>query len=120
MYHIDICAHNRTAEPWLGSTYGPEASSAGAWASRGEEADKLASAHQLPTFQTFFLYSSLNIIFTPYTIWVYGIAEWSKMLLSYQGLCYLFFAIVDVEANFLVIRAYGYTDMLSCMLLDAW
>ncbi|KAF7970037.1 hypothetical protein HWV62_25344 [Athelia sp. TMB] len=26
----------------------------------------------------------------------------------------------DVEGNFLVVKAYQYTDLLSCMLLDAW
>ncbi|KAJ3487821.1 hypothetical protein NLJ89_g11677 [Agrocybe chaxingu] len=29
-------------------------------------------------------------------------------------------AACDVEANFMVIKAYQYTDLLSCMLLDAW
>jgi hypothetical protein len=29
-------------------------------------------------------------------------------------------AACDVEGNFLVIKAYNYTDLLSCMLLDAW
>lgn len=26
----------------------------------------------------------------------------------------------DVEGNFLVVRAFQYTNLLSCMLLDAW
>jgi hypothetical protein len=29
-------------------------------------------------------------------------------------------AACDVEGNFLVVKAYQYTDLLSCMLLDAW
>ncbi|KAG6895856.1 hypothetical protein C0992_011995 [Termitomyces sp. T32_za158] len=29
-------------------------------------------------------------------------------------------AAFDVEGNFLVVKAYQYTDLLSCMLLDAW
>ena len=29
-------------------------------------------------------------------------------------------AACDVEGNFLVVKAYEYTTLLSCMLLDAW
>ena len=29
-------------------------------------------------------------------------------------------AACDVEGNFLVVKAYQYTTLLSCMLLDAW
>ena len=29
-------------------------------------------------------------------------------------------AACDVEGNFLVVKAYAYTTLLSCMLLDAW
>ena len=29
-------------------------------------------------------------------------------------------AAADVEGNFLVVKAYQYTDLLSCMLLDAY
>lgn len=28
-------------------------------------------------------------------------------------------ALCDVEGNFIVVKAYQYTDLLSCMLLDA-
>ena len=41
------------------------------------------------------------------------------MLLT-DGYKYCFLAAVDVESNYLVVKAYGYTDLLSCMLLDAW
>ncbi|KAK4046333.1 hypothetical protein OIO90_006591, partial [Microbotryomycetes sp. JL221] len=74
----------------------------------------------LPTFQTFFLYAVLNLTYTPYTIWSYGFVAWAKMMLSLQSLAYLFLAVVDVEANFAVLKAFSYSDMLSCMLLDAW
>lgn len=78
------------------------------------------SALQMPTFQTFFVYFFLNLVYTPYTIYRYGFKTWLKMVFSLQGLFYLFLAAVDVEANFLVVKAYGNTDLLSCMLLDAW
>jgi hypothetical protein len=29
-------------------------------------------------------------------------------------------AACDVEGNFLVVKAYQYTDLLSCMLLNSW
>ncbi|SCV74960.1 BQ2448_7989 [Microbotryum intermedium] len=73
----------------------------------------------MPTFQSFFLYFFLNLIYTPYTIHRYGVKAWGKMLVI-DGWKYLLLAAIDVEANFLVIKAYGYTDLLSCMLLDAW
>ncbi|KAM0750662.1 DUF914-domain-containing protein [Meredithblackwellia eburnea MCA 4105] len=73
----------------------------------------------LPCTQTLFLYFFLNLFYTPFTIYKYGISAWGKMLLT-DGWKYLFLAAVDVEANFLVVKAYGYTSLLSCMLLDAW
>jgi len=37
-----------------------------------------------------------------------------------DGWKYCILAASDVEGNFLVVKAYQYTDLLSCMLLDAW
>ncbi|KAH9851934.1 hypothetical protein C2E23DRAFT_757721 [Lenzites betulinus] len=73
----------------------------------------------LPTTQTFFLYLSLFLIYTPYTIYQYGFAGWFKMLYK-DGWKYFILAACDVEGNFLVVKAYQYTTLLSCMLLDAW
>ncbi|KAF5383522.1 hypothetical protein D9615_003591 [Tricholomella constricta] len=73
----------------------------------------------LPTTQTFFLYFSLFTIYTPYTIYQYGFKGWGKMVLK-DGWKYFILAACDVEGNFLVVKAYQYTDLLSCMLLDAW
>jgi len=44
---------------------------------------------------------------------------WFNMLLR-DGWKYIFLAACDVEGNFLVVKAYSYTTLLSCMLLDAW
>ncbi|KAI0629268.1 DUF914-domain-containing protein [Trametes polyzona] len=74
---------------------------------------------QLPTTQTFFLYFSLCIIYTPYTIYQYGFVGWLKMIYK-DGWKYIILAACDVEGNFLVVKAYQYTTLLSCMLLDAW
>ena len=37
-----------------------------------------------------------------------------------DGWKYFILAACDVEGNFLVVKAYNYTTLLSCMLLDAW
>ncbi|KAG6821458.1 hypothetical protein H0H93_010182 [Arthromyces matolae] len=73
----------------------------------------------LPTTQTFFLYFSIFAIYTPYTIYQYGFKGWGNMILR-DGWKYFILACFDVEGNFLVVKAYQYTDLLSCMLLDAW
>jgi solute carrier family 35 protein F1/2 len=73
----------------------------------------------LPTTQSVFLYFSLFIIYTPYTMYKYGLKGWGMMVLR-DGWKYAFLAACDVEGNFLVVKAYQYTDLLSCMLLDAW
>ncbi|GLB41885.1 putative DUF914-domain-containing protein [Lyophyllum shimeji] len=73
----------------------------------------------LPTTQTWFLYFSLFLIYTPYTIYQYGFKGWGNIVLR-DGWKYFILAACDVEGNFLVVKAYQYTDLLSCMLLDAW
>jgi len=73
----------------------------------------------LPTTQTFFLYFSLFVIYTPYTMYQYTFKGWAKMV-ARDGWKYIILAACDVEGNFLVVKAYSYTTLLSCMLLDAW
>ncbi|EIN06096.1 DUF914-domain-containing protein [Punctularia strigosozonata HHB-11173 SS5] len=73
----------------------------------------------LPTTQTFFLYFSLLCVYTPYTMYKYGLKGWANMVFR-DGWKYFFLAACDVEGNFLVVKAYEYTTLLSCMLLDAW
>lgn len=74
---------------------------------------------QLPTTQTFFLYFSIFSIYTPYTIYKYGFQGWIKLIYK-DGWKYCMLSACDVEGNFLVVKAYQYTNLLSCMLLDAW
>jgi solute carrier family 35 protein F1/2 len=69
--------------------------------------------------QNNFLYFLLFVTYTPYTIYKYGFKGWGKLLLR-DGWKYVILAASDVEGNFLVVKAYSYTDLLSCMLLDAW
>jgi len=74
---------------------------------------------QLPTTQTFFLYFSIFIVYTPYTIYRYGFKGWINLLYR-DSWKYIILAACDVEGNFLVVKAYQYTNLLSAMLLDAW
>jgi solute carrier family 35 protein F1/2 len=59
------------------------------------------------------------ITYTPYTIYKYGLKGWGNLLLR-DGWKYAILAVADVEGNFLVVKAYQFTDLLSCMLLDVW
>jgi len=72
----------------------------------------------LPTTQTWFLYFSLFAIYTPYTIYKYGFQGWLRMVLK-DGWRYFIMAAADVEGNFLVVKAYQYTTLLSCQLLNS-
>jgi hypothetical protein len=60
---------------------------------------------QLPTTQSFFVYFVLCCVYTPWTIYQYGFKAWAKMLYT-DGWRYLVLAAIDVEANFLVVKAY--------------
>ncbi|KAF8328377.1 uncharacterized protein EI90DRAFT_2926025 [Cantharellus anzutake] len=73
----------------------------------------------IPTTQTWFLYFGLLCIYTPYTMYQYGFMGWCEMVYR-RGWAYFILACCDVEGNFLVVKAYEFTTLLSCMLLDAW
>lgn len=73
----------------------------------------------LPTTQTLFLYFTLFVVYTPYTMYKYGLAGWGKMVV-HDGWKYFILAACDVEGNFLVVKAFQYTDLFSCMLLNSW
>ncbi|MBW0475939.1 hypothetical protein O181_015654 [Austropuccinia psidii MF-1] len=72
-----------------------------------------------PTTQSLFLYFALFLVYTPLTLWKYGLRAWINMLWT-DGYKYIFLAALDVEGNFTVVKAYQYTDLLSAELLDAW
>ncbi|GKZ17365.1 hypothetical protein AbraIFM66951_010739 [Aspergillus brasiliensis] len=73
----------------------------------------------IPAFQTFFNYFLLNAIFTPYTIYRYGLKGWTRMVLQ-RGWKYIFLAFCDVEGNYFIVLAYRYTTMLSAQLINFW
>ncbi|XP_010413715.1 PREDICTED: solute carrier family 35 member F1-like isoform X5 [Camelina sativa] len=49
-----------------------------------------------------------------------GIMLYQRPTIKAKWYNYLLLAFVDVEANFLVVKAYQYTSMTSVMLLDCW
>ncbi|KAG6523742.1 solute carrier family 35 member F1-like [Zingiber officinale] len=66
-----------------------------------------------PTSQSFLNYLLLAI--------VYGsIVIFKRKPLQISWYYYLMLAIVDVEANFIVVKSYQYTSLTSVMLLDCW
>ncbi|KAF6162387.1 hypothetical protein GIB67_012535 [Kingdonia uniflora] len=66
-----------------------------------------------PTSQSFSNYVLLAIIYG-------GILIYRRTKLKAKWYYYLMLALVDVEANFLVVKAYQYTSLTSVMLLDCW
>ncbi|KAK9668665.1 hypothetical protein RND81_13G076400, partial [Saponaria officinalis] len=66
-----------------------------------------------PTSQSFLNYVLLGI--------VYGSVMFlKKQQLKAKWYYYVILGLVDVEANFLVVKAYQYTSLTSIMLLDCW
>ncbi|KAJ1664190.1 hypothetical protein IW140_004219 [Coemansia sp. RSA 1813] len=83
--------------------------------------EKLAANENvsLPNFQSFLVYVLLFIVYMPITLARLGIR---KVFLNIKKrfYWYIFLAAVDVEGNYFVIKAYEYTSLLACMLLDTW
>ncbi|KAL4780706.1 hypothetical protein BJX76DRAFT_37547 [Aspergillus varians] len=73
----------------------------------------------IPAFQTFFNYCLLNLIFTSYTLYKYGIKGWFQMLWS-RGWKYIILSFCDVEGNYFMVLAYEYTTMMSAQLINFW
>ncbi|KAF3778298.1 Solute carrier family 35 member F1 [Nymphaea thermarum] len=66
-----------------------------------------------PTSQSFFNYVLLAVIYG-------GIVLHRRKKLHAKWYYYVMLAFVDVEANYLVVKAYQYTSLTSVMLLDCW
>ncbi|XP_058102340.1 uncharacterized protein LOC131246337 isoform X4 [Magnolia sinica] len=66
-----------------------------------------------PTSQSFLNYVLLAIVYGSMLIH-------RRKALQMKWYYYLMLAIVDVEGNFLVVKAYQYTSLTSVMLLDCW
>ncbi|KAH7125473.1 hypothetical protein B0J11DRAFT_506307 [Dendryphion nanum] len=75
--------------------------------------------NSIPAFQTFFNYVLLNLIYTSYTIYQYGIKKWASMVWR-SGWRFIILAFFDVEGNYFVVLAYRYTTILSAQLINFW
>ncbi|KAF9905469.1 hypothetical protein EC991_001636 [Linnemannia zychae] len=83
---------------------------------------KLAQAEKpvsIPTTQSFLNYLVLGLVYTSVTIWKKGWRGWIEIMRR-RAFYYMLFAVIDVEGNYFVVKAYNYTSLLSAMLLDAW
>ncbi|MBA0599780.1 hypothetical protein Gorai_005986 [Gossypium raimondii] len=66
-----------------------------------------------PTSQSFLNYALLTV--------VYGsVMLYKRQALKAKWYYYVVLGLVDVEANYLVVKAYQYTSITSVMLLDCW
>ncbi|KAL2470188.1 Eukaryotic protein of unknown function (DUF914) [Abeliophyllum distichum] len=66
-----------------------------------------------PTSQSFLNYIFLALVYG-------GIMLYRRKSLKAKWYYYVLLGLVDVEANFLVVKAYQYTSITSVMLLDCW
>ncbi|GAB4857149.1 hypothetical protein Ancab_040515 [Ancistrocladus abbreviatus] len=66
-----------------------------------------------PTSQSFLNYVLLALVYGAVIIW-------RRKPLKAKWYYYILLGLVDVEANFLVVKAYQYTSLTSVMLLDCW
>eukprot|EP01104_Vermistella_antarctica_P017095 TRINITY_DN599_c0_g2_i1.p1 TRINITY_DN599_c0_g2~~TRINITY_DN599_c0_g2_i1.p1 ORF type:complete len:485 (-),score=93.62 TRINITY_DN599_c0_g2_i1:36-1490(-) len=71
----------------------------------------------MPTAQSFLNYCLLALIYLP-VLWWRGALAWDKMRSKVP--LYMALSFVDVEANYLVVKAYQYTSITSVMLLDCF
>ncbi|PNS17454.1 hypothetical protein CAC42_7137 [Sphaceloma murrayae] len=73
----------------------------------------------IPAFQSFFTYILLNLVYTSFTIYKYGIKKWFQLILK-DGWRYLILAFFDVEGNYFIVLGYRYTTILSAQLIGFW
>jgi solute carrier family 35 protein F1/2 len=73
----------------------------------------------IPSFQVMFTYVLLALVYTPVTLYRYGLREWARVARRH-GWKYLIFAFLDVEGNYFTVLAYGYTNILSAQLINFW
>ncbi|KAF9363329.1 hypothetical protein BGX34_004373 [Mortierella sp. NVP85] len=82
---------------------------------------KLAQEHgvSIPTSQSFLNYLVLGIVYTGITLHKEGFRGW-LIAIKRRSLYYILFALIDVEGNYFMVKAFSYTSLLSAMLLDTW
>ncbi|KAG0259824.1 hypothetical protein BG011_002345 [Mortierella polycephala] len=73
----------------------------------------------IPTTQSFLNYFVLGVVYTSITLYKEGFSGWIETIRR-RSLYYILFALIDVEGNYFMVKAYSYTSLLSAMLLDTW
>lgn len=73
----------------------------------------------IPSFQNLFNYVLLNMVFTSYTIYRYGLVRWFRLVWK-DGWKYILFSFCDVLGNYFVVLAFRYTTILSVQLILFW
>ncbi|KAJ2714777.1 hypothetical protein H4R19_001550 [Coemansia spiralis] len=72
-----------------------------------------------PCFQSSIAYAMLLVVYMPLALVRLGPrAMWANI--RRRAHWFVLLAAVDVEGNYFVVKAYSYTSLLSCMLLDTW
>ncbi|EDN06369.1 DUF914 domain-containing protein [Histoplasma capsulatum] len=80
----------------------------------------LSNIHtSIPAFQSLFNYVLLNLVFTSYTIYRYGLKRWLRVIQK-DAWKYIILAFCDVEGNYFIVLAYKYTTILSAQLINFW
>ncbi|KAI8868766.1 DUF914-domain-containing protein, partial [Ramicandelaber brevisporus] len=74
----------------------------------------------IPTTQSLLNYVLLALVYIPYTIYRKGWNYFWSDVIKKRAKWYVLLALVDVEANYFVVKSFQYTSMLSAMLLDSW
>ncbi|KAL8716441.1 MAG: hypothetical protein Q9220_000348 [cf. Caloplaca sp. 1 TL-2023] len=77
----------------------------------------VAEGTSIPAFQTFFNYVLLNIVYTSFTFYRYGLKGWCRLMLT-DGWKYIILSFLDVEGNYFTVLAYRYTTILSAQLIN--
>ncbi|RKP22856.1 solute carrier family 35 member SLC35F1/F2/F6, partial [Syncephalis pseudoplumigaleata] len=82
---------------------------------------KLAQEYNInaPTMQSCLNYILLALAYNGWMLGKHGGRHWLAMLRD-RGWKYIILGVVDVEANYFVVKAYQYTSLTSAMLLDSW
>ena len=73
----------------------------------------------IPAFQTFFNYVLLNLVYTSYTVYRYGVKGYGRFLWR-SWWRYIILSFCDVEGNYFTVLAYQYTTILSAQLINFW
>ncbi|KXN72585.1 DUF914-domain-containing protein [Conidiobolus coronatus NRRL 28638] len=73
----------------------------------------------IPMIQSFFTYVFLALIFIPFSIYKGGFRHFGS-LIKQRWYIIIFWALMDVEGNYFVVKGFSYTNLISAMLIGSW